>query len=416
MTLVKLKNHKITPVIFIVVSMIIICEYVLEYSYTGHYFSVSMIKWLLFAIPEITLDVILCFILCFAYKLEEGMTVILILSVAFGIDALFLSSNIISVLSSIQIKENEAIIIKNACNISFVYFLRHFSFIVLIYVAGLNYTPKINKKNNLSLFVMVAAFTLIICILASHSDNVNEYRDILLSSRSLFFLSALWLSLLYIYIPKNHSDEKYSEIINFFIISNITCNFLLIATEDAGIITWYIGRGVENLCKLVTLVIICIRTQMALHNVIECSRRDYLTGFFQYSLFSKNMPRSFSVYEKRNTNITMISCKICNLDALYVNKGVAVGDNAVKNIANVLISNASQMDTIIRIRENTFVMLMPFSSTTALQIQHRQIKSSIVHTIKAMDMILDVDVSYQVINLSKITLEQAISNLISKYH
>ncbi|TGC14749.1 hypothetical protein CRU79_14930 [Escherichia sp. E4385] len=105
--------------------MIIICEYVLEYSYTGHYFSVSMIKWLLFAIPEITLDVILCFILCFAYKLEEGITVILILSVAFGIDALFLSSNIISVLSSIQIKENEAII-KNACNISFIYFLRHF--------------------------------------------------------------------------------------------------------------------------------------------------------------------------------------------------------------------------------------------------------------------------------------------------
>ncbi|ELG86254.1 hypothetical protein A311_03796 [Escherichia coli KTE146] len=414
MAWIKSKRYKTVPVIFIVVSMVIFCEYVLEYNYTGHYFSVSMSNWLLFAIPEITLDIILCFILHVAYKLDKGVSIIFILSFAFGIDALFLFSSIIRVISLIQIKES-AEIINNACNISFVYFVRHFAFIVSIYIAGLIHTPQKNIKNKFLLLGIVVIFILTMCILTAHSNNLTEHQDILLSSHSLFFLSALWLCLLYMYVPEDHSNKKYSEVINFFIISNITCNFLLVATEDAGTVTWCIGRSIENLCKLVILIIICIRTQMMLHNIIECSHRDYLTGFFQHTLFSKKISDLFLIYEKKNGNIAMISCKMCNLDMIYVNKGFTAGDNAVKSIANVFISNASHLDTIIRIRENIFVMLMPFLSTSALQIQHRQIKSSVVHTIKSLDILLDVDVSYQVINLSKTTLEQAISDLISKY-
>lgn len=389
-----------------------VCEFVLEYKHTGHYFSVSMSKWLLFAIPEMTLDISLCFILLITHKLDKVL-VIFILSIAFGIDALFLFSSIIEFTSLMQEKE-DGLIINNACNISFVYFFRHFVFIVSIYMAGLIQTPQNSTKNNLLLFIIVVGFTVIICVLTANGNNIAEHRDILLSSRSLFFLSALWICLFYMHITKKYSNDIYGEIINLFIISNITCNFLLIATEDGGSVTWYIGRSIENVSKLVMLIIICIRTQMKLCNIIKSSHRDYLTGFFQYSLFSKEMPGGFSLYEKRNDNITMISCKICNLDMIYVNKGLTVGDNAVKSIANVFISNASHMDTIIRIRENIFVMLMPFSSTSALQIQYRQIKSSIVHTIKSLDMLLDVDVSYQVINLSQTTLEQAISDLISK--
>lgn len=118
---------------------------------------------------------------------------------------------------------------------------------------------------------------------------------------------------------------------------------------------------------------------------------------------------------KNNTYITIITCRIHDLDSLYINEGFTTGDNAVKGIANVFISNAGQMDTIIRVRENIFIMLTPFSSITTLQIRHRQIKSSIIHIIKTMNILLDVDVFYQISDLSESSLEQVISDLASKH-
>lgn len=119
-------------------------------------------------------------------------------------------------------------------------------------------------------------------------------------------------------------------------------------------------------------------------------------------------------FNKTSTYVAMISCKIYEIDMLYINKGLTAGDNIIKNIAHVFISNRSQTDTIIRIRENLFIRLTPFSSITALRIQHRHIKSSILHTINAIDIFLDVDISYRVLDLSEISLEQVISSLISE--
>ncbi|HCX4216440.1 TPA: MASE4 domain-containing protein [Escherichia coli] len=419
MTTGRTIHYKMMPAIFIVSGMALICEFVLEYDYTGHYFSMSTTGWLLFSIFEIILDIILAFVFHIAYKLESGKFVILVLSIAFGGDALFLFVGVIDAILSAQTIENDTTTIRYACNISFIYFARHFIFIVLIYIAGFNYALKASKKHKISLFFLLLVttvfFVLTLCTSVIHSDKLTEHHDILLSSRSLFFLSGLWFSLFLIHLPGNQGSEKYHEIIRFFIISNITCNFLLVATEDSDTIIWYTGRGIENICKSVILVIIYTHVRTVLHNVIEYSQRDYLTGFFRHTIFSTRTSYLLPGINRNNACITIIACRIQDLDSLYINEGFTTGDNAVKGIANVFISNAGQMDTIIRVRENIFIMLTPFSSITTLQIRHRQIKSSIIHTIKTMNILLNVDVFYQISDLSEISLEQVMSDLTSKH-
>ncbi|UMS11376.1 MASE4 domain-containing protein [Escherichia coli] len=412
-------HYKMMPAIFIISGMTLICEFVLEYDYTGHYFSMPTTRWLLFSIFEIILDVILAFIFHIAHKLESGKPVIFTLSIAFGGDALFLFVGVINAILSIQTIENNTATIKYACNISFIYFARHFAFIVSIYIAGFNYVSKASKKHKASLFFLLVVttlfFVLTICTSVIHSDKLAEHHDILLSSRSLLFLSGLWFSLFFIHLSGNQESEKHHEIIRFFIISNITCNFLLVATEESDTIIWYIGRGIENLCKSVILVIIYTHVRTVLQNVIEYSQRDSLTGFFRHTVFSTNTPYLLPGINKNNTYITIIACRIHDLDSLYINEGFTTGDNAVKGIANVFISNAGQMDTIIRVRENIFIMLTPFSSITTLQIRHRQIKSSIIHTIKTMNILLNVDIFYQISDLSESSLEQVMSDLTSEH-